>query len=173
MNRLTRWILFGDIWLISLPNCPLSADGRLIDDVFEGTESLYQRFVGQHYVDGNVLPAAFDPFRPEQSVNRGKYSDPVHVLHPNCCDGMEMPDSVGVLEYAVKVPTPLKFDEDGRVYDLIMRHTPQASCYAHAEISCTLRGTDPSTTAKPPKSLREKYKVELARVCRVAKPPMA
>jgi hypothetical protein len=128
----------------------------------EPTELLYRRFRLQDFQNGHLLPSAFR-FLPHSgpSFNRSRFSEPEHVLHPDCCDGKVF-TGWGVLQAAVaNLPSPVPSD-DGRSFAFSPQHVPQDTCYAHSQLWC--RNTDAPTAEyqEPPRNVREKLRVRLA-----------
>lgn len=139
------------------------AEGEAADQVFDSGELLYRRYARQHFVDGQLLPAAFR--FPGPSFNRQKYSVADDVLHPDCCDGNNL-DGYGILECsATDLPTPINGD-DGKEFNFAPVHRPCPCCYAHTEVWCVLDG---EPVDQPSKAVREKFRVGLARKMAVRK----
>jgi hypothetical protein len=101
---------------------------RTVDNQFSPSEALYYRMS----VVGPVgsRPEGIDIRLPEDSVNRGKYSEPGDVLYPNYFH-------LGVAEFPVSaIPGPRPFtDQQGetRTYALTVEHDPKDDNYAHSE----------------------------------------
>lgn len=141
---------------------PQYQDERAEDPFFDGNELLYRRFIKEHFQEARLLPAAFA--FPRQSFNRGKYSAPEDVLHPDCADGRKL-EGWGVLECLVaNLPTPL-VGADNRIFNFSAVHQPQECCYAHTEIWCVTETGKPAEN--PSKKVRETFRVRLAERMRV------
>jgi hypothetical protein len=64
---------------------PVHQDGLQVVDTFDSDEVLYRRYLLAHFIDHELVPQHFQFPRP--SFNRSKFSEPVDVLHPDCCHG--------------------------------------------------------------------------------------
>lgn len=138
---------------------------------FEVTEMLYRRYLADHFQNGQLLPSAIG-FRTGPSFNRGRFSQPEHVLHKDCCDGKEL-IGWGALECLVEaVPSPVVSD-DGRSFVFFPKHRPLPTCYAHTELWCNEGDSLVDYHKEPPRSVREKFRVQLARRLRVCIPAIA
>ena len=143
---------------------PQHQDDKLPDPEFGSDESLYRRFnPQQHLIEGVLSPLAFQ--FPRQSFNRGKYSKPEHVLHPDCCDGKELAGWLVATLLVGEVPEQ-KETGDGRTFRFFLRHTPKEYCYSHSEIWCNLHTSSSDEYSQPPKTVREYLRAELARKAR-------
>lgn len=144
-----------------LPGHPVYTGASQPDPQFDDTELPYRRFMRDHYLEGELVPAHFR--FPNPSFNREKYSSPEDVLHPDCADGRDV-RGWGVLECSSKdIPTPFTAP-DGRQYNFSAIHCPPPCCYAHAELLCLSGG---GYVKEPSKKVREAFRVELARKMRV------
>ena len=126
--------------------------GRPIDPEFLPDELLYYRIS----VDGPVgsRPEGVDIRLPEDSVNRGKYSEPTDVLYPNYFH-------LGVAQFCVDaVPGPRYFE--GREYNLVPEHDPEKDNYAHSEIRAYRQGERVVHTGKIPKLIKAEFRQLLA-----------
>jgi len=125
--------------------------------VFADGELLYRRYRVEHFPNQQLLPAAFK--FPRQSFNRGKYSTPEDVLHPDCCDGKKLQDGWGVLECSsTNLPTPID-GQDGRTFRFEPIHRPLECCYAHTEVCCRAGG---EFVDQPSRKVKEAFRVRLA-----------
>lgn len=111
----------------------LAQNDRVSDQCFEPDEELYRRVMEVHLIGGILSPLAFES-KP-QSVNRGKYSRPMDVVHPACCDGHDRSDWLVAVLLVEDVRRSYRL-EDGRVFVLFPKHTPKPSCYPHSEVWC-------------------------------------
>jgi len=154
---------------ISHSSPPIHQDGKTPVEQFAGEELLYRRYLSEHFVDGNLLPASFR--FPKQSFNRSLFSKPEDVLHPHCCDGMALfKDGWGVLECRVSaLPSPVKA-ADGGSFVFSPKHAPEATCYAHSELWCKNDLSVANEYDYPPKSVRETFRIKMARVMSVRIP---
>jgi hypothetical protein len=136
------------------------ANGRASNDRFSKYELLYRRFdPDQHLIDNVLSPLAFQ--FPRQSVNRGKYSKRLDVLHKDCCDGKDLKGWRVASLFVRDLPSVLA-SGDGRVFHFSMRHTPKTCCYPHSEMWCETRVDDALAYQKPPKNVRETFRARLA-----------
>jgi hypothetical protein len=116
----------------SIPDYPeeLLINGRGLDETFEPDELLFYRAPN---LDERGKIGSVDVICPNTSVNRGKYSKPIHVLY------CSFPKFINwfVLELHVRdVPTELQ-SGDGKRFQFILVHVPVThpdENYAHAEI---------------------------------------
>jgi hypothetical protein len=155
---------------ISRNTPPIHQNGKTRVDHFEGEELLYRRYLSEHFSDGKILPASFR--FPKQSFNRSLFSKPEDVLHVHCCDGRVLVprDGWGVLECLVSaLPSPVD-TADGRSYVFFPKHVPEPTCYAHSELWCRQDLSDTSECDNPPTSVKEKFRIKLARVMSVRIP---
>ena len=135
---------------------PRYRNGDLEDPIFLDGEKLFRRYKKEHYINRQLLPAAFQ--FPRQSFNREKYSSPDDVLHRDCCNGRAV-EGWGVLECSsTDLPTPLD-GPDGRKYEFVPMHRPCDCCYAHSKIWCGLAG---QIVDAPSPKVKETFRVLLA-----------
>ena len=126
---------------------PIHSSGRTPDDGFERDERLYRRFDPNRFlIDGILSPLAFS--FPRQSVNRGKYSAPEDVLHPDCCGSTVLTGWRIAMLLVGDVPRHLK-SGDGREFLFFLRHAPLTSCYAHSEMRCNSGGRNIEASEEP------------------------
>jgi hypothetical protein len=132
--------------------------GRPTDSEFLPSEPLYYRMS----VAGSVgsRPDGIDiRLFPEDSVNRGKYSEPRDVLYPSYFH-------LGVAEFPVsKIPAPRSFTDqqgDTRVFALTVEHDPKEDNYAHSEVRSYREGFRIEHTGKIPKTLKSEFRQLLA-----------
>jgi hypothetical protein len=155
---------------ISRSTPPIHQNGKLPVDVFGGDELLYRRYLSEHFTGGKILPASFR--FPKQSFNRSLFSKPEDVLHVHCCNGMLLtPEGAwGVLECRVSaLPSPVSAT-DGRSYVFSPKHVPEPTCYAHSELWCRKNLSDTDEYDNPPTSVKESFRIKLARVMSVRIP---
>ena len=155
---------------ISLSTLPIHQNGKTPVDHFENEELLYRRYLSEHFTDGKILPASFR--FPKQSFNRSLFSKPEDVLHVHCCNGIVLaPEGEwGVLECQVSaIPSPVSAT-DGRNYAFFPRHVPETTCYAHSELWCRKELSDINEYDNPPSSVKETFRIKLARVMSVRIP---
>jgi hypothetical protein len=140
------------------PGHPRYRNGDSEDQAFDEGERLYRRYRIDDFKHGQLLPSAFR--FPRQSFNRGKYSTPEDVLHPECGDGKNF-QGWGVLECSsTDLPTPVD-GADGRNFQFVPIHQPLECCYAHTEVWCkTVEG---EVIDEPSKKVKETFRVKLAR----------
>ena len=131
--------------------------GRPIDPEFLPPELLYYR-IG---VPGGVgsRPDGVDIRLPEDSVNRGKYSEPADVLYPDCFH-------LGVAEFPVSgIPAPRSFtDQAGETREFRLRaeHDPYEDNYAHSEVRAFREGTRVKRTGKIPVTIKAEFRQLIA-----------
>ena len=143
-------------------NRPIHQNDRAPDSSFDLTELLYRRYRRGDFVNGKFLKTAF-PF-PRMSFNRGKYSRPEDVLHPDCSNGVRYTD-FGVFEFSVgDVPVSLPVSSDSRIFQFLIQHVPLATCYAHSELSCHLNGQEKD---EPPQSVKQVLRAIVSEKCRI------
>jgi len=112
-------------------------------------------------------PEGVDIRLPEDSVNRGKYSEPGDVLFPNYFH-------LGVAEFPVsKIPTPRSFtDQQGNVkdYELKVEHDPKEENYAHSEVRAFRERLRVTHSGKIPITVKSEFRqlIAEAMVIRVA-----
>jgi len=122
-------------------------NGRGEDQGFDNAESLYRRYIKEHWVENTFVGAGFRFPRP--SVNREKYSEPEDVIYSD--EGIF--DGWGVLEFSVEnIPRRL-VDGAGNPFVFFPWHAPDENNYAHTEIWCESesergRQADPNPTTK-------------------------
>lgn len=158
---------------ISPSTPPIHQNGKLPVDLFQSEELLYRRYLSEHFTDGKILPASFR--FPKQSFNRSLFSKPEDVLHVHCCNGVVLAPEGGwgVLECRVSaLPSPVN-TIDGRSYVFFPKHIPEPTCYAHSELWCRKNLSDASEYDDPPTSVKETFRIKLARVMSVRIPAAA
>ena len=103
--------------------------GREVVPDFAGSELLYLRYMSQHFVQGELLPAGIRS-QLKQSVNRGSFSEAEDALFSET--GKH--DGLGVVEFRVG-DVPERVDQpQGPAYIFFMRHEPEEENYSHSEI---------------------------------------
>lgn len=139
---------------------PVHQDGLPVVDTFDDSEVLYRRYLLAHFVDRELVPQHFQ--FPKPSFNRGKFSRPEDVLHPDCCDGKVLGQGWGVLECLASDACISTLSHDNREVLLSPKHVPLQSCYAHSELWCFV-SEDGSELKKPSSTVREKFRIKLAK----------
>jgi hypothetical protein len=131
-------------------------NGRPEDQVFDGAELLYRRYLQEHLIDGKFSSVGFSFEGTGPSVNRQKYSDPEDVLF--LPDGTFC-DEYGVLEFAVW-QVPARIEGERSVYVFSPKHVPEDLNYAHSEVWCD---TEEHTgrCVRPTKAVRKKLRAIL------------
>ncbi|MBL8226991.1 MAG: hypothetical protein JNL98_00880 [Bryobacterales bacterium] len=142
----------------------LAQNDRVSDQCFEPDEELYRRVMHMHVIEGILSPLAFES-KP-QSVNRAKYSRPMDVVHPACCDGHDRSDWLVAVLLVEDVRRSYRL-EDGRVFVLFPKHTPKPSCYPHSEVWCNRQDEPSDAYQEPPKSIRRQIRLDLAQAARL------
>lgn len=143
----------------------MARDGRSAVREFEAGELLYRRFLDEHYVDGFLTRAHFSFPEPNSetggpSFARSRFCKPEHVAHANC-GGKAPAGQWGILQCsATDPPSPIGC-ADERVFEFAAAHVPRDSCYAHSEIWC--RPQDTEAPSRPPKNVREKFRLALSK----------
>jgi hypothetical protein len=96
---------------------------------FAVAELLFLRYMSQHFVQGELLPAGIRS-QLKQSVNRGSFSEPEDVLFSETGEY----DGLGVVEFMV-ADIPERVEQpQGPTYIFFMRHEPEDENYSHSEI---------------------------------------
>ena len=134
-------------------------DGLPVVDTFDDNEVLYRRYLLAHFVDHELVPQHFQFPRP--SFNRSKFSQPVDVLHPDCCDGRVFGSGLGVLECLASDARVSTLSHDNREVALHPKHIPLPTCYAHSELWCII--SEDGTELRPSSTVREKFRIKLAK----------
>lgn len=121
---------------------------------FDGNESLYLRYSREHFVEGQLAPAAIR--FPKTSVNRGSLSEAEDVLFSR--EGAY--NGLGAVELKVSDMPGRVSQEQGPTYLFFMQHVPLDENYAHSEIwSDQEPGT--GTYRAPSKTVKLKFRVSL------------
>jgi hypothetical protein len=116
---------------ISPPERPqrLYKENREAIQDFGRDELLYLRYIRQHFVDGELQPAAIRS-QLKQSVNRGRFSEPGDALFSETGKY----NGLGVAEFRVE-DIPARVEQpDGPAYIFFMWHEPLEDNYSHSEI---------------------------------------
>ena len=119
----------------SIPNYPqeLLWNGRAPDQKFASDELLFYR---AKEVDGQGKIGSVDVMCPNTSVNRGRYSKPIHVLYARLPQFLQW----HVMEMRVDEVPPELQHPDGRKFQFTLVHDPVKppvepdENYAHTEI---------------------------------------
>jgi hypothetical protein len=131
-----------------------------IDPYFEPNEALYRRMQPNSYP---ITPATMQKLIvfPDCSVNRSKYSQPEDVLKPEYFHW-------GILEFFVQdVPNKLQDGESISNFEVV--HCPLEDNYAHSEI----RSFKGGILKEPSKTLKTRFRDEIAKKARVVRAPSA
>ncbi len=150
---------------------PIHQDSKPPVDSFQNDELLYRRYLSEHFNGGKILPASFR--FPRQSFNRSRFSKPEDVLHPDCCGGkaLSTQGEWGVLECRVgQIPSPVGSLDGRSSYIFSPKHVPTPTCYAHSELWCRKDSSDADEYDNPPTSVKETFRIKLARVMAVRIP---
>jgi hypothetical protein len=134
-------------------------DGLSVVDTFDDNEVLYRRYLLAHFVDHELVPQHFRFPRP--SLNRSKFSQPVDVLHPDCCDGKVLGTGWGVLECLASDAHVSTQSHDNKELVLHPKHRPLLTCYAHSELWCI--ASESGAEVKPSTTAKEKFRIKLAK----------
>ncbi|MGA2589226.1 MAG: hypothetical protein ABSH32_04875 [Bryobacteraceae bacterium] len=138
-------------------------NGRDPDQQFDPAERLFRRYPEASLVEGKPVPLAMQ-FDSGVSVNRAKFSEPQDVLEPDYCEGRHRPGHVVLVLRVFTVPDAIGTeDRSGRVFQFRLKHTPRETCYPHSEAWCNQSGDIYQDYEKPPKQVRDKLRVALAR----------
>lgn len=133
---------------------------RSPNPVFARDEILYRRYPEKDLVDGRPTPLGFQfPETSGISVNRGAYSEPHDVLEPDCCDG-NVREFCVVIQFRVE-SVPEEIVSSTGSYRFRLKHLPEPSCFAHAEIWCNRAGDVEQPYMKPPKQARTLFYAKL------------
>jgi hypothetical protein len=128
-------------------------------ETFDDDEVLYRRYLLAHFIDHELVPQHFHFPRP--SFNRSKFSRPLDVLHPDCCDGKTLGTGWGVLECLASDAHVSTQSHDAKELVLHPKHKPLATCYAHTELWCFT--SESGAEAKPSPTVKEKLRIKLAK----------
>jgi hypothetical protein len=128
-------------------------------ETFDDDEVLYRRYLLAHFIDHELVPQHFQFPRP--SFNRSKFSEPVDVLHPDCCDGKVLGTGWGVLECLALDARVSTQSHDDKELVLGPKHRPLPTCYAHSELWCIVAesGVEPKLSS----TLKERFRIKLAK----------
>jgi hypothetical protein len=156
-----------------VPGSPQQGGDCEQDNSFESSEALYRRFSREHIeMDGQLRAQNFSGL-PGTSVNRGKYSDPDHVLHPDCADGKCF-TLWGVCSFQVEdvAAQIYELEDDGRKFRFVLQHVPLPTCKAHSEIGC-IDFHSGKQLDRLPKKIKNRFRIFLAQRVRVIIEPAA
>lgn len=103
-------------------------DREVVPD-FAVAELLFLRYMSQHFVQGELLPAGIRS-QLKQSVNRGRFSEPEDVLFSETGEY----DGLGVVEFRVANIRERVEQPQGPTFIFFMRHEPEDKNYSHSEI---------------------------------------
>lgn len=107
-------------------------NGRLVDDEFLESETLYRRFPPQHYRHDMKVPI-YAVELPDVSVNRSKHGGKMIYVLYDVINGRYL-DHFGIVSFtAGNVPQPGKSKSERRI-DIRIRHVPEELNFFHAEI---------------------------------------
>lgn len=138
---------------------------RRPDPEFLPGELLYLRCANSNLdpTDNKRLFADQIKFYPDQSVNRGKYSEQEDVLYPNYL-------KFGIARFQVQhIPSELKSD-GGILFQWRMEHRPVEENYAHSEI-WTHKSGEHITNAELPKGIKKQFRQILSEGAEVIEQP--
>ncbi|MCH8253115.1 MAG: hypothetical protein IID36_11745 [Planctomycetes bacterium] len=107
--------------------------GRPVDPEFDPEELLFLRCREDHIDNGRLNPLAIRV--QNQSVNRGKYSEPHWVLFPDFLTWRVASLRVGDIPEALSGPPPICVP-----YTFAVEHHPLDDNYAHSEIRARKNG---------------------------------
>lgn len=143
----------------TLQHRPVHQGGLPVVETFDDDEVLYRRYLQAHFVDHELVPQHFQFPRP--SFNRSKFSQPVDVLHPDCCGGREFGPGWGVLECPASNARVSAQSHDQQELVLHPTHRPLPTCYAHSELCCIV--AESGAEVKPSSTAKEKFRIKLAK----------
>ena len=134
--------------------------GRSIIAEFAPDEQLYIRYLGLHWVDGQLDHTGVPfPRMDRTSVNRGSLSEPEDDLFSPTGEYASM----GVLEFLVKeIPSSLQAP-DIPSYIFWPKHVPLDLNYSHSEI-WSKRSESDEEFRKPSPSVKTIFRIRLAQV---------
>jgi len=138
---------------------PVHQDELPVVETFDDDEVLYRRYLLAHFVDHELVPQHFQFPRP--SLNRSRFSQPVDVLHPDCCDGRNLGPGWGVLECSASDVRVSVQSHDHQELVLRPMHRPLPTCYAHSELWCIV--AESGAEVKPSSTVKEKFRIRLAK----------
>ena len=144
-----------------MPDIPerMRRNGRPVDPNFPDDEPLYMRCKAE-FIQGNrlsplVIQGTGFPHMPDQSVNRGKYSEPGDVLIPSWPGWGIAGFQVADVTFKISMPDP-----DNRSYRFQVLHTPEEENYAHSEIGA-FNGESNTRVNDIPKTIRKEFRTTL------------
>lgn len=132
------------------------------DPYFDPKEELYRRISKEHIDEENKIIPATIAFR-NFSVNRGKYSKPEDVLHP---DWKEWGIGCFTVE---EIPEPI-IAESGNKFELKVIHVPKNGNYAHSEIQ-TYKNKKYQKKPDPPEDVKKEIRALLSDIIKIIKKP--
>jgi len=134
--------------------------GRSIIAEFPPDEQLYIRYLGLHWVDGQLDHTGIPfPRVDRTSVNRGSLSEPEDVLFSPTAEYARM----GVLRFlAEEIPSPLQA-HDTPPYRFYPKHVPLDLNYSHSEI-WSKRSESDEEFRKPSPSVKTMFRIRLPQV---------
>jgi hypothetical protein len=132
---------------------------RREDPNFSPQELLYQRYRREHWTNGVFIGLGFR--FPQQSVNRGKYSEPRDVLFSETGQYA----GYGVLQYEVRNVRVTQKNDDNETFNLYPKHVPLEDNYAHTELWCECPERQ-NLNALPSPAVRKYFRTELGRCAR-------
>ena len=136
---------------------------------FHDDERLFRRYRSSHIQEGELDPSAIR-FDEPPSFLRSAFSRPEDALHRDCADGKDVSE-FGVLEMKVSAAYYKDGTSDNQVFTFQPTHVPLSACYAHSEIHCVgLSGDSTTQHVKPPKRIRNAFRLRLARALSVVIP---
>jgi hypothetical protein len=135
--------------------------GRPVDPHFEPDERLYLR-VHEDHLDSGRLGAGAIRFT-EQSVNRGKYSQPEWVLIPRFFDW-------AIAQFTVQdVPNSIA-SPGGPVFTFKTEHLPEQDNYSHSEIrTYKNRAYEKNAGKKVSNKVKLQFRAKLANAATIIK----
>jgi len=137
-----------------------------VDSHFNLDEELFRRYLKAHFHDGELDPSAIR-FDEPPSVVRGKYSEAKDALSQGCAGNKDV-SGFGVLVAKNSEVSQEHTSSSGDHYVFEVVHSPLAACYAHSEIRCFRKIDDAKVHVEPPKDVRRRFRVNLARALSVA-----
>lgn len=143
----------------------MEKQNRPTDAEFLPDELLYLRCANSSLDPANTRRLFPDQIRfyPDQSVNRGKYSEPEDVLHPNYLD-------FGIARFQVQ-HVQLELSSGGEInYQWTIEHKPEENNYAHSEI-WTYKDKQHITDSKLPTGIKKQFRQMLSERAEVIKQP--
>lgn len=134
--------------------------GRGVVPDFPQWEQLYLRYSRQHFLQGQLEPAAIRS-QLRQSANREQFSEPEDALFSETGEY----DGLGVVAFTVSDVPPIVSQPNGPTYVFFMCHEPEELNYAHSEIWSDHEART-GGFCRPSRTVSLEFRIRLCRVIR-------